>query len=343
MRYSLLLLCLLFLSCRTTKKLVNPFTSVLVEDIFNKDISIRAIEIYDDTLAFAGNNGRFGHIDLKKKSIMVGTMKKDSLKLEFRSIAKTNDGLFMMSVGSPALLYRYSNTAVKKIVYQEEGKGVFYDAMRFWNDKEGIAVGDVVDGCLSIIITRDGGNSWTKLPCDQLPPPTEGEGAFAASNTNIAVAGELTWIATTSSRIYFSADYGRYWQVIETPIISEKPTQGIYSIDFYNENIGIAIGGDYTDPEFNKFNKAITKDAGMNWELIAVGAEPNYKSCAQFVPNSNGIEIVAVGFTGISYSSDMGQTWTKISDEPFYTFRFLNETTAYAAGKGRISKLVFLK
>ena len=341
MRLSILFICLFLFSCSVSKKLVKPFTIVEVDEILNKDISIRAIEIYDDTLAFAGNNGRFGHIDLKKKSIMIGTMRKDSLKLEFRSIAKTNDGLFIMSVGSPALIYRYSNTAIKKIVYEEAGAGVFYDSMRFWNDREGIAVGDVVNGCLSIIITRDGGNTWTKLDCDQLPPPTEGEGAFAASNTNIAIAGELTWIATTSSRIYFSADKGRYWQIIETPVINEKATQGIYSIDFYNENIGYAIGGDYTDPDFNFSNKAITKDAGMNWELVAKDAEPNYKSCVQFIPNSNGKGLVAVGFTGISYSSDMGMTWKKLSDESFYTIRFLNETTAYAAGKGRIAKLVF--
>ena len=342
MRLAIFLICLILLSCTPTKKLsTTKFTSVLVEDIFKYDMSIRAIEIHDDTLSFAGSNSRFGQIDLKKNSSYVERIIKDSLKLEFRSIAHTSQGLFIMSVGSPALLYRIGASDVKTIVYEEKGEGVFYDAMRFWNDREGIAIGDVVDGCLSIIITRDGGDSWTKLPCDQLPKPTEGEGAFAASNTNIAIADDLTWVATTSSRIYFSADYGRYWQILETPVVKEKPTQGIYSIDFYNQQYGVAIGGDYTDPDFNESNKAITKDGGMTWELVAKGAEPNYKSCVQFIPNSNGKGMVAVGFTGISYSNDMGTSWAKLSDESFYTIRFLNETTAYAAGKGRIAKLIF--
>ena len=340
MRLIFLLIPLLFFTCTPSKKLTQH-SSVQIQTLLEDDINIRAIEIFDNTLAFAGNHGKFGFMDLKTNTFQFDKIEKDSLKLEFRSIAKNSNGLFIMAVASPALLYKITTDNKKKLVYEETGEGVFYDAMRFWNDREGIAIGDVVDGCLSIIITRDGGNTWTKLTCDQLPPATEGEGAFAASNTNIAIAGELTWIATTSSRIYFSADFGRYWQIMETPIINKKPTQGIYSIDFYNENLGIAIGGDYTDPDFNKSNKAITKNAGMTWELIAEDAEPNYKSCIQFIPNSNGKGIVAVGFTGISYSGDMGMTWKKLSDESFYTIRFLNETTAYAAGKGKIAKLVF--
>ena len=75
--------------------------------------------------------------------------------------------------------------------------------------------------------------------------------------------------------------------------------------------------------------------------LIADGKAPGYKSCIQFVPNSDGKEMVALGFTGISYSSDMGNSWQQLSEEPFYTLRFKNDSVAYAAGKNRISKLIF--
>lgn len=170
---------------------------------------------------------------------------------------------------------------------------------------------------------------------------SESEGAFAASNTNIKAIGNKAWIATTSSTIYFTADKGNTWELFKTPIVNEKPAQGIYSIDFYDENMGIAIGGDYTDPSANKANKAITRDGGKSWNLIADGLEPDYKSCVQFVPNSLGNGIVAVGITGISYSSDMGESWTKLSEEPFYTLRFENDSIAYAAGKNRIVKLTF--
>jgi photosystem II stability/assembly factor-like uncharacterized protein len=34
--------------------------------------------------------------------------------------------------------------------------------MKFWNNKEGIAMGDPIADFLSIIVTRDGGNTWNK-------------------------------------------------------------------------------------------------------------------------------------------------------------------------------------
>ena len=322
------------------KKEIKPFTAVHIETIFEDSLSFRAIEIMDNSLAFAANKGTFGNIDLSTKQVRTNRLKQDSIWPEFRAVAHTATDFFMLSVASPALLYKTGNNGME-LVYREEGENVFYDAMTFWNDTEGLAVGDRVDGCLSILITRDGGHSWNKVPCSQLPEGSGSEGAFAASNTNIKAIGNKAWIATTSSTIYFSADKGKSWEVFTTPIVKEKQAQGIYSIDFYDENMGIAIGGDYTDPKANKANKAITRDGGKSWNLIADGLEPGYKSCVQFVPNSLGNGIVAVGFTGISYSSDMGESWTKLSEQPFYTLRFENDSIAYAAGKNRIVKLTF--
>ena len=42
-------------------------------------------------------------------------------------------------------------------------------------------------------------------------------------------------------------------------------TQGIYSVDFADENNGIVIGGDYSQPNDNFKNKAITSDGGKSW------------------------------------------------------------------------------
>jgi photosystem II stability/assembly factor-like uncharacterized protein len=88
-------------------------------------------------------------------------------------------------------------------------------------------------------------------------------------------------------------------------------------------------------------NKDYTADGGKTWSLIADGTLPGYKSCVQFVPNGSGKEIVAVGFTGISYSQDGGSSWVDLSEEPFYTLRFVNDSTAYAAGRHRIGLLQF--
>ncbi len=334
-----LLVTLVFIGCNVKKK-IKPFTSIQVETIFEDSLSIRAIELMDNSLAFAADKGTFGNIDLTTKKIRTNVQKQDSLLPEFRAVAHTATDFFMLSVANPALLYKTGDKGMV-LVYREDGENVFYDAMTFWNNQEGIAMGDTVDGCISIIITRDGGQSWNKIPCSDLPIGVEGEGAFAASNTNIKTIGNMTWIASTSSTIYYSGDKGNTWELFKTPIVNDEPPQGIYSIDFYDENLGIAIGGDYTNPDSNKANKAITQDGGRTWKLIADGQEPDYKSCVQFVPNTNGNGIVALGFTGISYSSNMGESWSTLSDESFYTIRFMNDSIAYAAGNNRIAKLTF--
>lgn len=331
-------------SCKDEATFIpRDFNTVEIETILEDSLlSIRAIDILNDgSLTFAANNGAYGLYDPKKESWQISKQVYDTLQLEFRSVAHTSSDFFMLSVGNPAMLFKTGDQGTMELVYFEEHPKVFYDSMIFWNDQEGIAIGDTTEDCLSIIITRDGGNTWHKLSCDVLPKAKEAEGAFAASNTNIAVKGNNTWIATTAGRVYFSEDKGKSWSVVQTPVINAKETEGIYSMAFYDNKNGFAIGGDYTNPESNTANKIITNDGGNTWTLIASGKEPGYRSCVQYVPNGNGKELVTVGFKGIDYSKDGGNSWKSISKEGFYTLRFLNDSVAYAAGQNRISKLMF--
>lgn len=332
----------LYTKCKTEAKVPRTISKVEINHLMEDSLlNVRALEINEGRVVVATSTGK---IYRKILSYMKGfeegnywVFTEDSLKQNnFRAIAFQGNKTFTLSIGSPAKLF-YDGT----LVYYEEGDGVFYDSMDFWNDNEGIAIGDSTDGCLSIIITRDGGNTWAKLFCDDLPKATENEGAFAASDTNIAIVGDNTWVATTAGRVYFSADKGSNWEIFDTPIVKEKDTEGIYSIDFYDELNGFAIGGDYTQPEANATNKIRTKDGGKTWELVAQNQNPGYRSCVQYIPNRKGKELVAVGFKGIDYSNDAGGTWKHLSDEGFYTIRFLNDSVAYAAGAGRVSKLTF--
>jgi len=337
-------LILIIFSCEN-KRLLEPrdISTVEIETIYADSLlSIRAIELLDDgSLAFASNNGAFGLYNPKKDSWVTSKQEYGSLNLHFRAVSHTSNDFFMLSIESPALLFKTGDSGNMQIVYKEEGLGVFYDAMSFWNDLEGVAVGDAIDGCLSIIITRDGGMTWNKISCNGLPEAKEEEGAFAASNTNIKTFGDKTWIATTSGNIYYSKDKGIHWKIIKTPMINNVPTQGIYSIDFYDAQNGFAIGGDYTKPDINEANKIVTHDGGETWQLVANNEAPSYRSCVQYIPKRAGKELVAVGFKGIDFSNDKGYTWKSINKESFYTIRFLNDSIAYAAGSGRISKLIF--
>lgn len=361
MRY-LFICCLFigFMSCGSEKG--NPkkhITKVEIETIFkDSTLSIRALDFNEDYI-FYGSADHYGKRALNKEfkidfsNIKVSNSKhhfkyehknENGELLNFRAIKAVGDHLFAISIASPTKLYKLNRKAdVGKLVYEEHHTKAFYDAINFWNKNEGIAIGDPTDDCMSIIITRDAGNTWTKLPCETLPKIKDGEAAFAASNTNIAIIGNHTWVATggKTSRILYSPNKGQTWEVFKTPIIQGKTTTGIYSIAFYDENNGFAIGGDYTKPNDTLANKIKTTNGGKTWQIAANKQSPGYRSCVQYIPNSEAKGLVTVGFKGIDYSNDSGNTWVHLSDEGFYTIRFINDNTAFAAGKGRICKLTF--
>ena len=320
---------------------VQSFTTVTVHPILEDDsLSIRAITLVNDTLYYAANKGCYGSI-VGDKVISSKEFKRDgevTAETHFRSIASNGRSIFRLSIASPAVLLKGDS-----VVHYDDREGIFYNSLKFWNEKEGIAIGDAIDGCLAMLITRNGGKTWEQVLCSNIPKTAIGEAGFSASNTCIAIQGDHTWIATggKASNILYSANKGHYWEKISTPIISGGEATGIYSISFYDEKNGFVIGGDYTKPKQNIKNKAVAKDGGKTWELVANGAEPGYRSCVQYVPNSDARELVAVGFEGIHYSNDAGEHWRALSKESFYTIQFINEHEAYAAGKGRIVRLVF--
>ena len=368
MKISLLILVFICIGCqnKATEKVqksqadvvARNFTQVELEILLKDSISVRAIEVTKDALLFAGDKGNYGSMSLetqlwKRDSQSFDRMVKDSLEgaekmvsmpMAFRSVASTKNFYFILSIGSPAQLFRINKVSgAKEIVFTDTDPKAFYDSMEFWNENEGIAMGDPINDCLSVIVTRDGGSTWQKISCDVMPKVTEGEAAFAASDTNIKIIGDETWIVSggKQSRVFHSPNKGINWEVITTPVTQGEPTQGAYTMDFYDQNQGIIYGGDYLKPGENTNNIAITSDGGKTWNPIGSGANDGYKSCVQYVPNRGGNEIVAVGFTGISYSKDGGAHWTELSKEAFLSFRFLNDSIAYAGGRNRIAKLTF--
>lgn len=303
--------------------------------------SLRAIEIINDsTVIYAGSKGDLGIVRGQEIIPIATKIVTDSIVPHFRSLAFTNENVFALSVGNPALLYKYGNNIIE-LVYKEANEKVFYDSMKFFDDLNGIAMGDPIENCLSVLITRDGGNSWGKLDCKYLPKVELGEAAFAASNTNITIVGTNAWIVTggTKSRVFHTSDMGLTWDVYNTPIVQGKETTGIYSVAFYNENQGIICGGDYLNKKGDLANMAITNNGGKTWELINDSNRPKYVSCVQYIPNTEGYEVIAVSTNGIFYSFNKGENWKKISDQGYYSIRLANENTAWLSGHEVIAKI----
>jgi len=335
-------------SCSSSKKMESRFnySKIEIDTLLSQKMSSRALLVDGDKLWFGATSNRFGYINLitkENKTIEIGNLE---LKIDFRSIAQTKNSVFIASVANPGLLYKIDKNLSKiELVYEEKHEKVFYDSMLFINDKEGIVIGDPTEICPSIIRTSDGGNTWKKLSCENLPKFEEGEAFFAASNTNIICRNNALIMVSggKKSRVYISKDNGLTWKINDTPIIQGSEMTGAFTADFYDSNIGIIAGGDYEKPLQNFQNKAITNDGGKTWELVAENQGFGYASCVQFVPNSNGKCLLEMGANGIFYSNDGAKSWTQLApDKDFIAFRFIDEKTLVASGKNRIVK-IYLK
>jgi photosystem II stability/assembly factor-like uncharacterized protein len=221
--------------------------------------------------------------------------------------------------------------------------GVFLDAIAFWDDKHGIAMSDPVGGKLFILVTDDGGATWSQAPTDAAPPVLAGEAAFAASGTCLIVQGSSNvWIGTgggARARVFRSTDRGRTWRVADTPLHAGNAASGIFSVAFSDERHGVAVGGEYSKPKERFDNVAVTDDGGANWRLARGPLPKGYMSAVAFVPGSRGRQLVAVGLAGTARSDDAGESWTMVDSVAYNSVTFASNGDGWAAGpRGRIAK-----
>lgn len=305
--------------------------------------SIRAIEVtQNNTLWFAGNRGRYGRIINER--LEMDSISHEGRYPEFRSIAFNGKHIFLLSIENPALLYKIDPArplGTYELVYKETHPKVFYDSMAFIDSKNGIAMGDPTEDCLSVIKTTDGGNSWTKMLCSKMPKAVDGEAAFAASNSNLATFDSKVWMVTggTKARVFISEDRGENWRVNDTPIVQGGKMTGIFTVAFYDGQSGIVMGGNWEDKKNDRASKAITTNGGSSWELIAQNQFPGYISCVKYVPKGQGKNIIAVSTEGIFYSKDQAKNWYKVSDNGYYTIRFIDQQTAWLSKNEEIAKI----
>jgi photosystem II stability/assembly factor-like uncharacterized protein len=131
--------------------------------------------VNDNIVWVSGSNGMVGRSNDAGKTWNWYNAKKfipdDSMKLkaDFRDI-EAFDGAtaIIMSVDAPAYILKTNNGGETwKVMYENKTKGMFLDAMEFWNEQSGIVIGDPIDGRFFIARTFDGGSSWQEIPFDK--------------------------------------------------------------------------------------------------------------------------------------------------------------------------------
>jgi photosystem II stability/assembly factor-like uncharacterized protein len=222
----------------------------------------------------------------------------------------------------------------------------FFDCFDFWDRDHGLLYGDSVGGRLVLFETSDG-ETWARLPAERLPAARPGEGGFAASGTCLVTVGETTAYVGTgagSSRVLRTRDRGRSWEAFETPIVSAAATAGITSVTFWDEENGIAAGGDIAAPDERQDNIAALSVGGRAARLAASPVFPGPIYGIAHVPGTTPPALVAVGPKGAAYSLDSAQTWMPLSADGYWSIGFDSSGIGWMVGpEGRISRLELRK
>ncbi len=207
----------------------------------------------------------------------------------------------------------------------------FLDGLKFWDPKHGIILGDPVNGTFTVLTTADAGRTWTRC---MLPPALPDEGAFAASNSSLALQGtKEAWFGTSAARVFHTKDAGATWTIAQTSIRHDSKSAGVFSLYFQPDGKhGIAVGGDYTKASEDAHNISLTTDGGRTWTEPAQRPH-GYRSAVVCIRQT----CVATGPEGSDQSTDFGRTWTAL-DKPGYHALAVAGPVIYASGSdGRLA------
>ena len=214
----------------------------------------------------------------------------------------------VMNTGATQGLYKTTNggtTWVKKGTAY--GNGSFADAMHFFNNLDGVAIGDPLGGYFEIYTTSDGGETWTRVVTGNIPLPSS-SGEYGITGDYCAF-GDNVWFGTNEGRVYHSIDKGLNWTAALTSfgnaeVVAPEFTDALHGIAYRSYlNLGI-------EPALS-----ITSDGGATWQDLAVGGSMYARYIIHIPGTSTYVGSAGIASTdqGVSFSYDGGQNWWVIT------------------------------
>jgi hypothetical protein len=309
-------------------------------EVLTKDTktSIRGLSVVDDNVVWvSGSNGTVGlTLDGGKTFNWKKVNGFDST--DFRDIeAFSSTNAIIMGIGEPAYILKTIDAGANwKVVYENKTKGMFLDAMEFWNEQSGIVIGDPINGKFFFSSTYDKGTTWTDWPTATIPTAFDGEACFASSGTNVRSIGKKQKAFISGgkkSRLFIEE------QPIDLPIIQGEESTGAnsFAINKKEKRI-IIVGGDFNKKDATTKNCVISTNKGKSF-FEPTTPPTGYRSCVEFIKKK---QWITCGLNGVDYSYDNGINWTKISEEGFHVCSKAKKGNAVylAGGNGKIGKLI---
>lgn len=199
-------------------------------------------------------------------------------------------------LGGNTILYKTTDGGISWRPMQSSNlPSSFYDAVKFYDNDNGLFYGDPENGYFAIYTTENGGETWTRTDSSKIPQP-DGTNEFGITN-NLAISGNNAWFGTLNSngenaRIFYSKDRGKTWSAI-----SIQGATSINAIAFSNELNGIIV--------FNSDKIGYSRDGGLNWVFPSTITLWGEGLCS-----ATSSSFIIVG--GSSYvSTDGGVTWSE--------------------------------
>jgi photosystem II stability/assembly factor-like uncharacterized protein len=260
-------------------------------------------------------------------------------KLDFRGIqAWDANTAIVMSSGPGDLSRMYKTTdgcSQWTLVYTNPDKEGFWDAVAFSDRRNGFLLGDPVNGRFVLLRTEDGGATWKPIQSADLSAGGQKLGAFAASNSAMALNGPVLgpvwapWFGTGGPagplmyRGGIDCTMGMAHSDLEgclsrwdfqhgkLPMAGADASSGVFSLALRNGQHGVVVGGDYAKPIESTGTAAWTADGGKTW-TAAEKPPQGYRSAVAWDAD---VKVwIAVGTNGSDISYDDGKTWSPLDN-----------------------------
>lgn len=284
-------------------------------------------------------------------------------KLDFRSVWAwdSNHAMVMSSgPGGESRLYStHDGCRTWSLIFTNPDVDGFWDGLQFDGTRFGVILGDPVRGSFTLFVTYDGGGQWTRQTSPCLRTMESRQGAFAVSNQSLAIVpiedANSSSGTAVNHQIWFGASggwlYGFELAPLEMisyangdsaangcthlralPLASRTSASGIFAVAFHGNVDGVAVGGDYSQPQNGSDTAACTTD-GIHWH-VAVHPPVGYRSTVAWNPTDG--SWIAAGPTGSDISLDNGNTWQPLDHENWNAL-----SLPFAVGPdGRIARLI---
>jgi photosystem II stability/assembly factor-like uncharacterized protein len=182
----------------------------------------------------------------------------------------------------------------------------FANNVVFFNENDGVVLGDTKDGYFEDYYTQDGGTTWTRVPLANYTgvAAQSGEGGWTGV---VDAIGDTVIFGTNLGNVYISNDRGHTYFASFSGIGPGGLNGGVNAIAFKDATHGIVGHSD----DSGQLQLYTTSDGGQNWSPISYSGVC-YDYDISYCPGTANTYISTganQALPGASYSLDGGTSW----------------------------------